>query len=76
MYSADPRQHDDAVKLLEVSYLEVLSRGLKVMDSTAITFCMDNELPIIVFDVSSPGNISRALLGESIGTLVSSGSSS
>ena len=76
VYSADPRQHDDAVKLLEVSYLEVLSRGLKVMDSTAITFCMDNELPIIVFDVSSPGNISRALLGESIGTLVSSGSSS
>jgi uridylate kinase len=61
------------VKLVEVSYLEVLSQGLKVMDSTAITFCMDNELPIIVFDVTVPGNIRRALLGEGIGTLVSSG---
>src|SRR5204863_4555835 len=51
VYSADPRHDTEAVKLVEVSYLEVLSRGLKVMDSTAITFCMDNELPIIVFDV-------------------------
>jgi uridylate kinase len=73
VYSADPRQNADAVKFAEVSYLEVLSRGLKVMDSTAITFCMDNELPIIVFDVTAPGNIRRAVLGESIGTLVSSG---
>jgi len=73
VYSSDPRRDADAVKLIEVSYLEVLSRGLKVMDSTAITFCMDNELPIIVFDVTAPGNIQRALLGEGIGTLVSSG---
>ncbi|MET0276663.1 MAG: UMP kinase [Acidimicrobiia bacterium] len=73
VYSADPRTDPAAVKLIEVSHFEVLTKGLKVMDSTAITFCMDNELPIIVFDVSAPGNIARALEGESIGTLVSSG---
>jgi uridylate kinase len=72
VYSADPRLDPTAVKLTEVSHFEVLNRGLKVMDSTAITFCMDNELPIIVFDVSAAGNIHRALVGESIGTLVSS----
>ncbi len=72
VYSADPRIDPDAVKLPQVSHFEVLNRGLKVMDSTAITFCMDNELPIIVFDVTKPGNIHRALVGEEIGTLVSS----
>ncbi len=72
VYSADPRTDPNAVKLTEVSHFEVLNRGLKVMDSTAITFCMDNELPIIVFDVTKPGNIHRALVGEPIGTLVSS----
>ena len=72
VYSADPRLDPDAVKLPEVSHFEVLNRGLKVMDSTAITFCMDNKLPIIVFDVMQPGNIHRALVGEPIGTLVSS----
>ena len=71
VYSADPRRDPDAVKLVEVSHFEVLNRGLKVMDSTAITFCMDNELPIVVFDVTEPGNIRRALIGEPIGTLVS-----
>jgi uridylate kinase len=70
VYSADPRLDANAVKLSEVSFLEVLNRGLKVMDSTAITFCMDNELPIIVFDVLKPGNIRRALMGEPIGTVV------
>jgi uridylate kinase len=70
IYSADPRLDPNAVKLTEVSYFEVLNRGLKVMDSTAITFCMDNELPIIVFDVLKPGNIRRALVGEAIGTVV------
>ena len=74
VYSADPRLDPTAVKLTEISHFEVLNRGLKVMDSTAITFCMDNELPIIVFDVTEPGNIRRALLGEPIGTLVSSSS--
>jgi uridylate kinase len=72
VYSADPRLDPTAVKLTEISHFEVLNRGLKVMDSTAITFCMDNELPIIVFDVTKPGNIRRALVGEAIGTLVSS----
>lgn len=72
VYSADPRTDPDAVKLDAVSHFEVLNRGLKVMDSTAITFCMDNELPIIVFDVTQPGNIMKALVGEPIGTLVHS----
>ncbi len=71
VYSADPRLDPTAVKLDSVSHFEVMNRGLKVMDSTAITFCMDNALPIIVFDVSTPGNIRRALIGEAIGTLVS-----
>jgi uridylate kinase len=60
------------VKLLEITHFEVLNRRLEVMDSTAITFCMDNSLPIIVFDVMEAGNIRRALMGEPIGTLVSS----
>src|SRR5512132_470966 len=72
VYSADPRRDHAAVKLTHVSHFEVLNRRLQVMDSTAITFCMDNQLPIMVFDVSAPGNIHRALLGEPIGTLVSS----
>jgi uridylate kinase len=72
VYSADPRTDPSAVKLSEITHFDVLNRGLKVMDSTAITFCMDNELPIIVFDVTKPGNIHRALVGDPIGTLVSS----
>ena len=72
VYSADPRRDPAAVKLHQVTHFEVLNRRLQVMDSTAITFCMDNQLPIMVFDVSAPGNIHRALLGEPIGTLVSS----
>ncbi|HUV09574.1 MAG TPA: UMP kinase [Acidimicrobiia bacterium] len=71
VYSADPKLDPEAVKLTEVTHFEVLNRRLQVMDSTAITFCMDNRLPIIVFDVMEPGNIRRALLGEPIGTLVS-----
>jgi uridylate kinase len=70
VYSADPRRDPNAVKLLEITHFEVLNRRLEVMDSTAITFCMDNSLPIIVFDVVEPGNIRRALMGEPIGTLV------
>jgi uridylate kinase len=72
VYSADPRLDPDAVKLTEVTHFEVINQRLAVMDSTAITFCMDNDLPIVVFDVSTPGNIRRALSGEAIGTLVSS----
>jgi len=74
VYSADPRVDPQAVKLESVTYLEVIRRGLQVMDSTAITFCMDNSLPIIVFDVTQPGNIMRALTGDAIGTVVSAGS--
>jgi uridylate kinase len=73
VYSADPRKDPTAVKLDAVSHLEVITRGLEVMDSTAITFCKDNSLPIIVFNVMEPGNIRRALLGEPIGTLVHTG---
>src|SRR5712691_598530 len=70
IYSADPRTNPDAVKIEKLSHFDVLARGLQVMDSTAITFCMDNSLPIIVFDVMRPGNITKALTGEPIGTLV------
>ncbi len=71
VYTADPKLDSTATKLTEVSYLDVLNRGLKVMDSTAITFCMDRKLPIVVFDVLNQGNIHRVLLGEEqIGTLV------
>ena len=73
VYSADPRLDPDAVKLeARHATSTCCSRGLQVMDSTAITFCMDNALPIIVFDVTQPGNIIAALVGEPIGTLVSS----
>ena len=71
IYTKDPLQYPDAVKYAELTYIEVLNEGLQVMDSTAITFCMDNQLPIIVFDVLSNGNIKRALCGEPIGTIVS-----
>lgn len=71
VYSADPLKDPDAVKLDRVDYIDVLNRRLQVMDSTAITFCMDNNLPIIVFDLTTPGNIERALVGEPIGTFVS-----
>jgi uridylate kinase len=71
VYDDDPLLNPDAVKFAEVEYIEVLKRGLKIMDSTAITFCMDNKLPIVVFDLMGPGNIRRALEGEPIGTLVS-----
>lgn len=71
VYTADPKTNPDATKLDEVSYMDVLNRGLNVMDPTSITFCMDNSLPIVVFDVLNPGNLKRVLIGaERIGTLV------
>ncbi len=70
VYTDDPKTNPEATKLDSVTYLEVLNRGLKVMDATAITLAMDNKLPIAVFDLLTPGNIRRALLGEPIGTLV------
>ena len=73
VYDKDPRDHPDAVRFRTLDYLEVLNRGLKVMDATAISLCMDNGMPIVVFDIARPGNIKRALLGEEIGTLVGGG---
>ena len=70
VYSADPRTNPDAVKYERITYIDVINQGLKIMDSTAITFCRDNKLPIVVFDVLKPGNIHRVLTGEQIGTLV------
>ena len=70
VYTADPRTNPDAEKLDEVRYLEVLSQGLKAMDSTAVSLCMDNELPIVVFDLMTPGNVLAILDGQPIGTLV------
>ena len=71
VYDADPRKNPDAVKFDRLDYGEVLQRGLKVMDATAISLCMDNTLPIVVFDLMGQGNIVRAVRGEKIGTLVS-----
>ena len=70
LHRRSPKLDPDATKLDEVSYLDVLNRGLKVMDSTAITFCMDNELPIVVFDLLGQGNIRSIVDGQAIGTLV------
>jgi uridylate kinase len=70
VYTADPRTNPDAVKYDRITYIDVINQGLKIMDSTAITFCRDNKLPIVVFDVLKPGNIHRVLTGEQIGTLV------
>jgi uridylate kinase len=70
LYTADPRTEPSATKLDEVSYLDVLNRGLKAMDSTAITLCMDNKLPIVVFDLLGKGNIRSIVGGEAIGTLI------
>jgi len=71
VYTADPKLDPTATKLTEVTYMDVLNRGLNVMDPTSITFCMDNSLPIVVFDVTTPGNLRRVLDGdEGVGTLV------
>jgi uridylate kinase len=73
VYDADPFRVEGAKKFEELTYIEVLNRELKVMDSTAISLCMDNQLPIIVFNIMETGNIKRVVSGESIGTLVSGG---
>ena len=71
IYSADPMIDAHATKYTTISYLQVLERQLKVMDATAISLCMDNKLPIVVFNLRQPGNIRRVVLGETIGTTVS-----
>ncbi len=72
VYSADPKKDRTAKLLPRLSYIEVLNRGLQVMDATAISLCMDNKLPIVVFDLSRSGNIKRIVLGESVGSVVTS----
>jgi uridylate kinase len=71
IYTADPMLDPSATKYPEISYLQVLERQLKVMDATAISLCMDNHLPIVVFNLREPGNVRRVVLGERIGTTVS-----
>jgi len=71
VYSADPVKDPSAVKYDRLSYLDVLQKNLKVMDATAISLCMDNSLPIIVFNLNVPGNIKKIVAGEPLGTLVS-----
>jgi uridylate kinase len=70
VYSADPMEDDSAVKFSQLSYLEILKKGLQVMDSTSVSLCMDNKLPMIVFNVREKSSIKKVLMGEKIGTLV------
>ncbi|MGH9173152.1 MAG: UMP kinase, partial [Vicinamibacterales bacterium] len=70
IYSADPVHQPDATRYERVSYLQVLQERLQVMDATAISLCMDNKLPIVVFNLKTPGNIRRVIMGEPVGTTV------
>lgn len=70
VYSADPKLDSAAVKYDTLTYLDVIQQGLQVMDSTASTLCMDNDIKLVVFNLSEPGNIKRAVMGEKIGTVV------
>lgn len=70
VYSADPKKEPDAVKFSSLTYIDVLNKGLQVMDATATSLCMDNKLPIIIFDLTVPGNIKKVISGEEIGTIV------
>jgi uridylate kinase len=72
IYSADPARDAEAERLPRVTYIEVLNRRLEVMDTTAISLCMDNKLPIVVFDLTRPGNIARIVCGEPVGSVVTS----
>lgn len=70
IYDSDPRSNPEALKLNELTYMDFLSRDLRVMDSTAVTMCKEHDVPIVVFDMTEPGTIFRAVLGEAIGTVV------
>lgn len=70
IYDKDPLKHSTARKYTEITYLEVLNKGLKVMDATAVSLCMDNALPMIIFSLTTCGNIKKVLLGERIGTTI------
>jgi uridylate kinase len=73
VYDLDPETHPEAVRFDELTYMDVLRKELKVMDTTAISLAMDNGLPIIVFNITTDGNIVRALAGEKVGTIVRGG---
>ena len=73
VYTADPREDSSAEFIHRLTYIEVLNRQLAVMDTTAISLCMDNNLPIIVFNLRTPGNVRRVVMGEEVGTLVTAG---
>lgn len=70
VYSADPKIDKDAKKYDQISYLDMLNEGLEVMDSTASSLCMDNDIPLIVFSIKEPGNIKRVVQGETLGTTI------
>jgi len=70
VYSADPKVHEDAVRYDKIAFMDVVAKDLRVMDLTAVTFCKDNSLPVLVFDIMRPNNILRTLAGEDIGTLI------
>ncbi len=70
VYNKDPQQHPDAIKFTKISYIEVLDNNLRVMDPTAISLCMENDIPIVVFSILQEGNIKRAIMGEKVGTYV------
>jgi len=70
VFTADPVKEPDATLLRHVGYLEFLERGLRVMDTTAITLCMDNQLPILIFNIRTPGNLRRIVLGEEVGSVI------
>jgi uridylate kinase len=71
IYSADPEKNSKATKFDQISFNECISKNLRVMDMTAFTLCMENNLPIVVFDMNKPGNLRRVVTGEKVGTLVS-----
>lgn len=71
IYNKDPKKYSDAIKIDEITYLDVLNKKLNVMDTTATTLCMDNSIPIVVFDINKHGNLKKVVTGEKIGTIVS-----
>ena len=70
VYDSDPKVNENAVKFDEVAYLDILNKGLNVMDTTAATLCFDNNIPILVFSIENPDNIVSAVCGEKVGTIV------
>ena len=72
IYTKDPRQHKDAEKVPEITHIQALSDSLKVIDSTAISLCMDNKMPICIFKLMEKGNVLKILMGESVGSIIRS----